>query len=106
MPDFLTNLPGEELIRPGLSEFTKGETTIGSCLVRIIAPALTEAGLLSHMPEISLREADEITLYRILRRTTEDAYSLYNSYLRRVDLFQSALYQRMRQQQRELPSTL
>ena len=96
--DSLDDLPGAELVLPGLADVREGRAdTIEALLVRIAAPRLRRAGL--DVPEVARSEVDlEILLYRTLgaRDDIADPYSRYNSLLRRLVSFERALEARMR----------
>ena len=75
----LRELPGAELILPGIDDLHNGETnTVGSLLVAIAATRLTEAGL--DIPKDCLAPP-ELTLYARLQDERDDAYSYYNAAL-------------------------
>lgn len=74
----LDDLPGAELILPGLRDLHNGEcNTIGALLVAIAATRLTQAGL--DIPQNHLALEPELTLYAYLQDEREDAYPYYNS---------------------------
>jgi hypothetical protein len=86
----LDELPGAELILPGLNDLYKGEAyTVGSLLVAIAATRLTEAGL--DVPEEHLALEPELTLYARLQNEQDDAYLYYNALLSRLNSFCNAL---------------
>jgi hypothetical protein len=86
----LNNLPGAEIILPGLSDLHTGESnTIGALLVAIAATRLTEAGL--DIPNYHLAPEPELTLYARLQNEREDAYPYYNALLNRLNSFCNAL---------------
>lgn len=86
----LDELPGAELILPGLNDLYKGEThTIGSLLVAIAATRLIEAGL--DVPKKHLALEPELTLYAHLHNERDDAYLYYNALLNRLNSFCNAL---------------
>lgn len=91
--DLLASLPGEELIRPGLADFTAGRLTIPACLVSIGLPRLQRAGLLPQVARPPALEA-ELTLYRLLRQEGGNAYARYNALIRRLVSFERALDRR------------
>jgi hypothetical protein len=88
-PDQLTGLPGEELVRKGLTDLGSGQVTEEACLVSMASPRLRDCGLLS--ANISLVADAEMTLYRLLGQHAEDPYSSYNSLVRRLVSFEHAL---------------
>lgn len=86
----LDDLPGAEIILPGLSDLHRGEFhTIGALLVTIAKTRLTEAGL--DIPKAHLEKEPELTLYARLQDEREDAYPYYNALLNRLNSFCNAL---------------
>ncbi len=86
----LNDLPGSELILPGLNDLRNGKShTIGSFLVAIAATRLNAAGL--DVPTDNLAPEPELTLYNYLEQEREDAYTYYNALLARLNSFCSAL---------------
>lgn len=86
----LHELPGAEIILPGVSDLHRGESkTIGALLVAIAATRLTEAGL--DIPKDHLASEPELTLYAYLEDQQEDAYSYYNALLNRLNSFCNAI---------------
>jgi hypothetical protein len=86
----LSELPGAELILPGLDDLHNGETnTIGSLLVAIAATRLTEAGL--NIPKDNLAPEPELALYALLLSERDDAYPYYNALLASLNSFCNAL---------------
>ena len=86
----LNELPGAEIILPGLSDLQSGEShTIGALLVAIAATRLTEAGL--DIPKDHLASEPELTLYARLQDERDDAYPYYNALLNRLNSFCNAL---------------
>ena len=86
----LNELPGAEIILPGLRELHNGESnTIGALLVAIAATRLTEAGL--EIPKNHLALEPELTLYARLQDQQDDAYPYYNALLNRLNSFCNAL---------------
>ena len=84
----LNELPGSEIILPGLSDLHSGESsTIGALLVAIAATRLTKAGL--NIPKDHLEP--ELTLYARLQDEQDDAYPYYNALLNRLNSFCNAL---------------
>jgi hypothetical protein len=89
IPDYLTGLPGEELVRKGLADVDAGEVTVEACLVSMASPRLRRCGLL---PMDAALVADaELALYELLGKTEVDPYGRYNSLLRRLVSFEHAL---------------
>ena len=86
----LNELPGAEIILPGLNDLHQGESdTIGALLVAIAATRLTEAGL--DIPKDHLASEPELTLYARLQNERDDPYSYYNALLNRLNSFCNAL---------------
>jgi hypothetical protein len=86
----LNDLPGAELILPGLSNLQNGDSnTIGALLIAIAATRLTEAGL--DIQKYDLASEPEMTLYAHLQDEREDAYPYYNALLNRLNSFCNAL---------------
>ena len=86
----LNELPGAELILPGIDDLHKGENnTIGSLLIAIAATRLTEAGL--DIPKVRLASEPELTLYALLQDERDDAYPYYNALLGSLNSFCNAL---------------
>ena len=86
----LNELPGAELILPGLDDLRNGKTnTIGSLLVTIAATRLTAAGI--DIPKNHLVPEPELTLYSYLQAERDDAYSYYNALLSCLNSFCNAL---------------
>ena len=87
--DQLAGLPGEELVRKGLVDLNAGDLTAEACLVSIAGPRLRQRGLLSG--GAALVPDAELVLYQLLGKAEGDAYSRYNSLLRRLVSFEHAL---------------
>jgi hypothetical protein len=86
----LNELPGAELILPGLEDLRKGETnTVGALLVTIAATRLTEAGL--DVPKDYLVSEPELSLYARLQEERDDAYPYFNALLNSLSSFCNAL---------------
>jgi hypothetical protein len=86
----LTELPGAELILPGLDDLHQGRNhTIGSLLIAIASVRLTEAGL--EIPKTVLASEPELRLYAHLQTEREDAYPYYNALLNSLNSFCCAL---------------
>jgi hypothetical protein len=86
----LNELPGSELILPGLEDLYHGRNnTIGSLLISIASTRLIAAGL--DIPQISLVSEPELALYNYLQIDRDDAYSYYNALLNSLNSFCAAL---------------
>jgi hypothetical protein len=76
-------LPGEDLIRQGLTDLAQGQLTDCSLLILIAAPQLKRLGI--SVPDTSFLGSPEHQLYENLEnRLGPGAHSYYNSLLRRV----------------------
>jgi hypothetical protein len=86
----LNDLPGAELILPGLDDLHSGKrNTVGALLVTIAATRLSEAGL--DFPKDCLAIEPELTLYKHLQDERDDAYYYYNALLNSLNSFCNAL---------------
>jgi hypothetical protein len=86
----LNELPGSEIILPGLEDLYHGRNnTIGSLLISIASIRLTAAGL--DIPQGSLVSEPELALYNYLQIDRDDAYSYYNALLSSLNSFCAAL---------------
>jgi len=97
--DLIPGLPGEALVRAGLTDVLAGNCTIPACLVRMASPRLTREGLLPGSDAGFIPEP-ELQMYRLLRGQGGDAYFRYNALLRELVSFEQALDQRRRFQER------
>jgi hypothetical protein len=86
----LHELPGAEIVLPGLRDLHRGESsTIGALLVAIASTRLTQAGL--DIPKDYLAPEPELTLYDRLQNEQDDPYLYYNALLNRLNSFCNAL---------------
>ena len=86
----LNELPGSELILPGLEDLYHGRNNaIGSLLISIASIRLTAAGL--DIPQEYLVLEPELALYNHLQIDRDDAYSYYNALLNSLNSFCAAL---------------
>jgi hypothetical protein len=83
-------LPGGALIRQGLADLEAGRQSIATLLIDIARPRLTELGVVPHSAPPPVAEPERV-MYRRLRAEGGDAYARYNSLLRELASFQSAL---------------
>jgi len=84
------DLPGAEVVLPGLSDLQSGDSnSIGALLIAIAAMRLTEAGL--DIEKYHLASEPELTLYAHLQEERQDAYPYYNALLSRLNSFCNAL---------------
>jgi hypothetical protein len=97
----LKELPGAELILPGLDDLHRGKTTtVGSLLVAIAATRLTEGGL--NFSTEHLAPEPELALYALLQNERDDTYLYYNALLNRLSSFCHALEQNQKLQNRRM----
>ena len=82
------------LIREGLADLNCGQDTIASCLVEMVLPRLTTAGITS-LSDAPTTLDSEHRLYRHLGGLGNEAYARYNSLLRELSSFQRSLEHRM-----------
>ena len=92
-PTLLSGLPGSDRIQQGLLDHAAGRKGVNACLVRIAAPRLARAGMIS--PPTGKDITAELELYQMLQDEPGDAYSRYNSILRELVSFERALDHRM-----------
>jgi hypothetical protein len=86
----LNELPGAELILPGLDDIRNGKiNTVGALLIAIALTRLSEAGL--DIPKVSLASEPELTLYDLLQSERDDPYPYYNALLGSLNSFCNAL---------------
>ncbi len=86
----LNELPGSELILPGLEDLRHGRNqTIGALLIAIASIRLAEAGL--EIPNQRLASEPELALYAHLQTDRDDAYAYYNALLNSLNSFCAAL---------------
>lgn len=91
----LDELPGSELILPGLEDLRDGRTdTVGALLIAIARTRLANAGL--DIPEARFASEPELTLYARLETERNDAYPYYNALLDSLNSFCNALELRAR----------
>jgi hypothetical protein len=101
----LDELPGAELILPGLDDVREGKNqTIGALLIAIAHSRLSQAGL--EIPEHQRVEEPELTLYALLEETREGAYAYYNALLDSLNSFCNALELRQRLMRSEADSVV
>ena len=86
----LDALPGGALIRQGLADLEAGHQSIAALLIDIARPRLTELGVVPPTAPPPVAEPER-ELYRRLRAEHGDAYARYNSLIRELTSFQSAL---------------
>ena len=95
----LEELPGADIILPGIKDLEQGSNkTIGALLISIAEPRLLDAGLI--FPKDNLATDPELTLYGMLEKERSDAYPYYNALLDSLCSFCLALEALNRQNQR------
>lgn len=89
----LRDLPGSELVLPGLADVAAERDTVNALLVRIAAPRLSACGL----PVPRWDGQGELPEHRLYARLMHhaDAHSRYNALLQRLVSFENALEQRL-----------
>ncbi len=86
----LKDLPGAELILPGVEDLQTGKRdSIGALLITIASTRLATAGL--DFPKEDLLPEPELSLYERLQHERDDAYAYYNSLLNSLNSFCNAL---------------
>jgi len=86
----LDDLPGWELIEPGLSDVKEGRRTPLACLVGIADFRFRRAGVISETVPRPTGELER-ERYALLLRQPEDAYASYQALMRRLCRFERAL---------------
>jgi hypothetical protein len=77
----LNELPGAELILPGLDDLLHGKNnTIGSLLIAVASVRLTKAGL--NIPNVPLAQEPELALYAHLQNERDDAPVLLQCFIK------------------------
>lgn len=95
----INDLPGAELVAKGLEDRGAGVRSPEACLVEMASPRLAAAGLL---PAVCTEKDSELELYRLLGKTEQDPYPLYNSLCRRLVSFERALDHRLRRKSKAI----
>lgn len=86
----LRELPGAELILPGVEDLRNGKSdTVEALLIAIASTRLTKAGL--QFPNTHLMPQPELTLYDRLQTERDDPYPYYNALLNSLNSFCNAL---------------
>ena len=91
MPEFKSQLPGEDLVAEGLLDLSQGVSSISALLVLIGAPRLRRLGVsipfLKNPPD-----CPEHALYgRLQDENSRSAHSRYNALIRRLVSYERAL---------------
>ena len=81
-------LPGDDLVRQGLRDLSEGRRSVPALLVSIGSNRLRRAGLTVPAP---LPDPDQGLYLALRERYGDDAYSRYNSLVRRLVSFERAL---------------
>lgn len=85
----LENLPGAEIVLPGLADLKRGQMSVNALAVQAAAPRLRLLGL--EAPSAGGEDPAAHQLYRHLQQALGDgAHSRYNAILRRVASFARA----------------
>lgn len=88
----LRELPGADLVLPGVDDLCNGESfTVGALLIAIASTRLSTAGLA--FPKANLASEPELCLYDLLAAERPDAYPYYNALLDSLSSFCQALEQ-------------
>lgn len=86
----LHELPGADIILPGLEDLRNGPSkSIGSLLISIASIRLSQAGL--DIPKKHLHKEPELELYNYLQRDQSDPYAYYNALINTLNSFCLAL---------------
>ena len=89
------SLPGSELVEKGLADLAANQVTEASLLLQISGPRLRRLGI--EIPDAQPSRPYEHQLYELLEdRVGHDAHSQYNSLIRRIVSFASALEREQR----------
>ena len=85
-------LPGSDLALRGLDDLAHGNLSEFSLLILIARPRLSRLGISMTNTLVGVKEPFEHALYSFLeKKFPEDAYSRYNSLIRRIVSFERAL---------------
>lgn len=84
-------LPGEDLIKRGVDDLNRGEDTEFSLLALIAGPRLRRLGFQIPSRENSIQPLEHQLYERLEARLSGEAYSRYNSLLRRIASYASAV---------------
>lgn len=87
----IEHMPGGELVQRGLSEYAEGRVTSASCLLAIGWSRLQRGGIKMPVKSPSRFPEPELQLYSLLCKEPGDAYSRYNSLMRRFISFEQSL---------------
>jgi len=94
MPKESSDLPGADIVEQGLADLRQGRISDFSLLLQIAGPSLRALGL--DIPDRPSSRPYEHLLYeRLEDRLGDDAYSYYNSLIRRIVSYTHALEHHM-----------
>ena len=97
-PESLRDLPGAELILPGLADLQAGRSTYESLLVEIAAPRLRRLGI--EIPQGDEDDPERRLYLRLHAERSQGVHSRYNALIRRVVAFSRALEGRVARERR------
>lgn len=96
--DDLRDLPGAELVLPGLADLAAGRDTVEALLVEIAAPRLRRLGL--DVPQQSDEEPERRLYLRLHAERPQGMHARYNALIRRLISFSQALEGRVARERR------
>ena len=96
--DDLGDLPGAELVLPGLADLAAGRDTVEALLVEIAAPRLRRLGL--DVPQRSDEEPERRLYLRLHAERPQGMHARYNALIRRLISFSQALEGRVARERR------
>ena len=100
----LRDLPGAELVLPGLADLAAGRDTVEALLVEIAAPRLRRLGL--DVPPRDDLEPERRLYLRLHAERPEGVHARYNALIRRLIAFSQALEGRVSRARRRGRSEL
>jgi hypothetical protein len=101
--DDLQDLPGAELVLPGLADLAASRDTVEALLVEIAAPRLRRLGIdVPHRDDV---EPERRLYLRLDAERSQDVHARYNALLRRLVSFSQALEARVSRERRRAAST-
>jgi hypothetical protein len=98
LPYPIHDLPGADIIRPGLEDYAAGRLSVGSLLVRIAWPRFRFHGLAGNLPDPAPlgRDAEHVLYETLCRQHGRDAYPEYRALIRLLVSFNNAADHRCR----------
>jgi hypothetical protein len=87
-------LPGEDLIRQGLTDLAAGRETAAALLIAIGADRLRAAGV--RVPSVAIADPEHRLYAMLAARSPRNAHAEYNALVRRLVSFERALEHRRR----------